>query len=787
MSRFTTSTAGSLSKGTTLSRSGPATAQTGSNKVFCSIYEGKSSVDVNVGLCFFNIATGEITLSTILDSQTYVRTIHKIHVFEPSDILAPEHYIGPPGNKLTVILKSNVSQEIRFHGVDKRFFNSNEGLENIQKLAFEKDLNYLKQELGDKQNALCALAAGMKFIIKIYRMQQVFFKKFRFKYEVPESTMFIDTRTIKSLQLTENLVEKNGLSFMKFLNSTLTKMGERVLRNNIFQPLTDKDSIIMRLEAVKELVDNQSLLDELRVSIKGLQDLDKIFAILLLSNNSEVPEKSVNKVNHIILVKQAVNVAIDIGNYLEGARCTLLQQIRDICKDDGVIAVKNLIDEYINEDCNWASGTLDIQNQRIYAVKSGKNGYLDMSRKAYNFVGEEAVTTAGNLSEQYDLFIEACYNNQRGYYLKVKNYEDINQLPDIFINRKEKKNFLECTTLDLIKWNARMDDTVSDILRTSDKMLEELLDEITNYIPVLFMMGEALAVLDLFQCFALNATKGKYSCPEISDMLTLKASRHPIVETMTEDYVSNDICAVKDTSRVQVITGTNMSGKSVYLRQVALLSIMAQIGSFVPAEYANFPIFNSLKARICVDNFASTTSSFATEMNEMGCILEDVDENSLVIIDELGRGSSLNDGFAISLAICEHLVTTNATVFITTHFHELSKILGTKPGVIQNHMSCSSTQNDGLKMNYRMLGGLTDVKRYGIRVAQKYFENSIIEKAKEISENLENNAIESNPEEEEQMVRNRKLLNLVKILEYVANSNEISKELLLGIQEEFLN
>lgn len=776
----------SFNKSASLSRSVPVTAQRTPDRVLCSLYEDKNTVDIKVGLCFFNLATGEITLSTILDSQTYVRTIHKIHVFEPVEILAPNQYLNPNPNKLSVILQSNVSQEIKFVGVDKRNFNQTDGMESVEKLAFERDITYLKEELRDKHHALCALAAGVKYMKSSSRVNQMKLKQYRFKYEVPESTMFIDTRTIRSLQLTENLVDKSGLSFMKFLNSTLTKMGERVLRNNILQPLTDKDSITMRLEAVKELTVNESLLDDLRHDLRGLQDLDRLFTLLLLSKESFTPEESAQKVNNVILIKQAVTTALKIGNYLEDVNCPLLKQIRDICNDEGIFEVKTSIDNYINEDCNWASGALDINNQRIYAVKAGKNGLLDVSRQVYKFVVDEVLSITERLSEDFGIGIEQSYNSRRGFHLKIKNFEDLDDIPEIFINRQKKRKYLECTTLDIIKCNARLDDTISEIVMVSDQVIQNLLGEITSHIPCLFMISEALAILDLIQCFANNATKSeKYVCPEISDMLALKASRHPIVETLVKNFIPNDACAVKDTSRVQVITGTNMSGKSVYLRQIALLSIMAQIGSFVPADYAIFPLFNSLKARICVDNFASTTSSFAMEMNEMVCILEEVDDNSLVIIDELGRGSSLNDGFAISLAICEHLVTTKATVLISTHFHELSKVMSSKQGVIQNHMS-SNSQGDQLKMNYRITSGLTDVKRYGIRLANKFLAKDIVDKANELSEKLENSVIQSNPIGVEQTSKEKKILNLVKLLEYLVESDELDKELLVQIQEEFL-
>ncbi|CCH46636.1 DNA mismatch repair protein [Wickerhamomyces ciferrii] len=761
-----------------------AVASRAANTIICSVFEDKNKLEVKVGLAFINLGTGEIILSEILDSQTYVRTIHKLQVFDPNEVLVPAQSLRPSPNKMAVILGSNLDESVKINGVEKKHYSESYGLESIEEMAFEKDVNYLKEVLDEKIYALRALAGGLRYLKLSSKWKNIEFRQYRFRYEVPESTMFIDSTTIKSLELLENLEDKHGTSLYKFLNSTKTKMGERTLKNNILQPLTDKGSIVMRSGAVKELMEKNAVLLDVRLLLKDLQDLDKLFALLLMKKGSGT--EATHLVNQVILFKQAAVTAQKISQLLEGTTSPLLQQIQDICGDPGITEVKDIIDECINEDCNWASGPLDLRNQRMYAVKAGRNGLIDISRQAYKASVDQILQYIEEVNEAHEnLQIEQSYNSRRGFFLKVQQLDE-SELPEVFINTKSKKTYKETTTLELVKANARLDDIAAEILMLSENVLDDLTNEIVNYLPVLFMTSEALAILDLLQSFAETSLQWDYIVPEITGILTIRSAKHPILQKMIPNFIPNAICSVQETSRFQVITGTNMSGKSVYMKQVSILVIMAQMGCLVPAEYASFPLYNNLRARLCVDNFATTSSSFTTEMNEILCVIEDADEKSLIIIDELGRGSSLNDGFTISLAICEHLLNTNATIFLSTHFHKLSKIMGTKQGVLQNHMSSSASQNGTLKMNYRITSGIIDIRRYGVKIATKFFDQDVINRAYEISKKLEELSADVNSIDEVQLAKERKILNLVKILQYAVEHDEVSRPVLLLIQDEFL-
>lgn len=762
----------------------PHTSQRVSERVLCSIVES-GRLDVSVGVCFVNFATGEITVSTIVDTQTYVRTFHKIHVFSPDEIVLPQGYLSPVCSKLAMILRSNISQDVVVTGLDKRHFKSSQGMENVKRLCFERDRIFLEKELADRQLALSALAGAVAHMEG--SRQNLGYDRFRIKYETSESIMLIDINTIKGLQLVENATDQKGSSLMKVMNATVTKMGERSLRNNLLQPLTDKASIYERLSAASELRENIELTSSIREELKACQDLDKLFALLLLTRDQPAVSDSNQKINDVILVKHAISITKVIGRLLQNSKSSLLQQIHEICTHDAISQVQDFINESINEDCTWASGALDLKNQRCYAVKSGRNGLLDVSRQVYKVVVDEVISIIESLAETYNVELEQSYNSRRGFHIRLLEHETVEEIPLNFINRTEKKRYMECTTLDIIKCNARLDDTVNEIMTISNQVVESVNEAIASYLPFLFMVTEALGLLDLLQCFAFNSLKHNYSCPEFSDSLTLRASRHPVIETLVSPFIGNDVCCIQDVSRFQVITGMNMSGKSVYLRQVALLTVMAQVGSYVPAEFASFQIVDCLMARVSVDSNINNASTFASEMNEMVCILQHVNVNSLVIIDELGRGTSINDAFSISLAICEHLVNTEATVFIATHFHGLSTILGTKPGVVQNHMKTELVDDQGtVRMSYSLSSGAIESKRYGIRAARNFFKPQIISRAHEISKTLEGSSKERN-EDEAQLRKNKRYINLISVLQYVVKSSEFSKDLLVDIQNEFFN
>lgn len=253
----------------------------------------------------------------------------------------------------------------------------------------------------------------------------------------------------------------------------------------------------------------------------------------------------------------------------------------------------------------------------------------------------------------------------------------------------------------------------------------------------LFKIAEAIALLDMIAAFAQLVTTQDYCRPELTQTLAIKSGRHPIREKISEKFVPNDAYATQQ-SRFQIITGCNMSGKSTYIRSLALMAIMAQTGSFVPASYASFPIFHQLFARVSIDDsIEANVSTFASEMRETAFILRNVDKRSMVIIDELGRGTSTRDGLAIAIAIAEALVESRALVWFATHFRDLANILAERNGVVNLHLAVDMADANKMTMLYKISNGCVQEKHYGLALAKVLgLPPNVIRVAEEVSATL---------------------------------------------------
>ena len=252
-----------------------------------------------------------------------------------------------------------------------------------------------------------------------------------------------------------------------------------------------------------------------------------------------------------------------------------------------------------------------------------------------------------------------------------------------------------------------------------DRAVQDLIVELRSHLSVLFKISEAISMIDMIAAFASVVTASDYVRPQIGRALALKAARHPIKERNGNvKYIPNDVYATQQT-RFQIITGCNMSGKSTYIRSVALMSVMAQTGCFVPAEYAAFPIVHQLFARVSADDsIEANVSTFAAEMREMAFILHNIDRHSLAIVDELGRGTSSQDGMAIALAIAEALINCRAMVWFATHFRDVAKILEERAGVMNLHLQAELTQGKEMTMFYKLAAGTVQEQHYGLKMAK---------------------------------------------------------------------
>ncbi|KAL2045346.1 hypothetical protein ABVK25_012186 [Lepraria finkii] len=533
--------------------------------------------------------------------------------------------------------------------------------------------------------------------------------------------MMIDLSTIRSLELIQNLQNARSKECLYgLLNQTLTPMGARILKSNLLQPLTDPECLELRYDALSELERMEDIFFAVRQALKAFVDVDRVLTAITVIPTRPSIQHSEHSINNVILLKQYIKSISPVYEALGGTTSVMLREILERCSPGKYVDTEALIDDTINEDITYQSQPLDLRNQRTYAVKAGVNGLLDVARQTYKEANADAFQLVTDLGQTHELALEMKYDTARQYYIRV-NASDLEErnLPDVFINVFRKKNMIECQTLDLLKWNQKIVDSHHEVLQMSDQGIQQLIDQIRQNMAPLFKISDAIALLDMIASFAQLVTTQDYCKPELTQALAIKNGRHPIREKIyAEKYVPNDAYATKQ-KRFQIITGCNMSGKSTYIRSLALMAVMAQIGCFVPASYAAFPIFHQLFARVSMDDcIGANISTFAAEMRETAFILRNVDKRSLIIIDELGRGTSTRDGLSIAIAVAEALVDSGAFVFFATHFRDLPKILAERNGVVNLHLSVDMGEADKMTMLYKVAGGAVQEEHYGLALAK---------------------------------------------------------------------
>ncbi|KAJ5793326.1 uncharacterized protein N7503_009304 [Penicillium pulvis] len=758
-----------------------------SQDIVCAVSESRG-ISSTVGLAFVNLATAEAVLCQICDSPTYVKTVTKIGVFEPNEILFMNTVAE---SKLRFIIQENLPDPILTF-LDRRYWSDKAGQECLDRLAFSDEADSLKVTLGGSYFAACCFAAALRYIES--ELQRVFTPhSLRIRFEPSQGSMTIDLKTIVSLELIQNLrIAKSRDSLYGLLNETLTPMGARLLRSTILQPCTERNKLTARYNAVEDLSTKEDMFVSVRQALKGLLDADKVLSSIILVPTKQTIQYVAQSVNNVIILKTYVSAIKRIYQALGAADSDLLITIREVCYPAGHRVVEQLIQDVLNENVTYQSKPLDLRNQRIYCVKAGVNSLLDVARQTYKEANADAAELVSKLGDTHDMTLDLKYDSARHYYICIPSAEP-EPLPDILINIFRKRNRIECQTLDLVKLNQKITDAHNEVISLSDQTIQQLLRDVCSEVAGLFRISEAIAMLDMLAAFAQLSTSYDYIRPELTDTLAIKAGRHPIREQIhASKFIPNDAYATPQT-RFQIITGCNMSGKSTYIRSLALTTVMAQIGCFVPAQYASFPIMHQLFARVATtDDLDANVSTFAAEMREMAFILRNVQPRGMVLVDELGRGTSTKDGLAIAIALAEALLASNSFVWFATHFHDLARILSERSGVINLHLAAEITSDaTKITMLYRIAEGPVPDRRYGIALAKlANLPPEVLNVASTVSEELDRiSQSRNNPSRIVAIARKRKLLlSLHEQLIIARNGKMTNKSLfrwLKKLQDEF--
>ena len=548
---------------------------------------------------------------------------------------------------------------------------------------------------------------------------------------LPSKFMLLDSSTRRNLELVETLREKQKRgSLLWVLDKTKTAMGGRCLRSYIEQPLIEKDAINARLDAIEELNKDTVSRDELREYLNPIYDLERLLG--------RISYKTANP-RDLIAFASSLRMLPHIKTVLGGFEKQLLNQIND--EIDDLQDIYHLIDDSIMEE-----PPILVREGGI--IKDGFNELIDNLRRAKT----EGKSWLAKLEEEDRIRtgiknLKIKYNKIFGYYFEVTNsYKDL--VPEDYIRKQTMANAERYTTSQL----KELEDT---ILNAEDKLVSleydlfcEIRDAIACEIERIQTTAKAIAKLDVFTSLSFVAERNNYVRPKLNDkgIIDIKDGRHPVVEKMivNDMFVTNDTYLDNGNNCISIITGPNMAGKSTYMRQTALIVLMAQIGCFVPASKANIGIVDRIFTRVgASDDLSSGQSTFMVEMNEVANILRNATPNSLLILDEIGRGTSTFDGLSIAWAVIEHISNRKflgAKTLFATHYHELTELEG-KMSNVNNYCIAVKEKGDDIVFLRKIVKGGAD-KSYGIQVAKLAgVPDIVINRAKEIVAELCDNDI----------------------------------------------
>ena len=543
--------------------------------------------------------------------------------------------------------------------------------------------------------------------------------------------MVLDSFTRRNLELTETLREKQRKgSLLWVLDRTKTAMGARMLRSFLEQPLIEADEIERRLEAVSEMTRNAITREEIREYLQPVYDLERL--------SSRISYRTAGP-RDLIAFRTSLEMLPAIKTALGEFQSPLLQEIREDM--DELEDLKDLISRSIIDD-----PPLVIRDGGF--IRDGYSGEVDRLRSASrDGKGWLADVEARERERTGIQKMKLKYNKVFGYYLEIPNSAK-NLVPDDYMRKQTLVNAERYITPELKQLEETILGAEDRLTSLEYDLFVQIREQIAENTARIQKTARAIAGTDVFASLACAAERNRYVCPKINDrgVIDIKGGRHPVVEQMGgfDQFVPNDTYLDNRKKRVSIITGPNMAGKSTYMRQTALIVLMAQIGSFVPAQSASIGVVDRIFTRVgASDDLASGQSTFMVEMNEVANILKQATRNSLLILDEIGRGTSTYDGLSIAWAVVEHIANTKilgAKTLFATHYHELTELEGKIPGV-NNYCIAVKEKGDDIVFLRRIVKGGAD-KSYGIQVAKLAgVPDSVIERAKELSQELTDNDI----------------------------------------------
>lgn len=690
------------------------------NNYLASIY----LTEEEVGIGFCDISTGELTVAEFTGKDIVDKTVNALARFGPTELIGNEAISENKTIRNYITRKANIIASVKA----EKTFDIKENAGVIEK-HFGKPLSELGISAAEKPCAVAALGCMLTYLYDTQKNSLGNITEINIYSE--EKYLALNAVARRNLELTETerRREKKG-SLLWVLDKTKTAMGKRLLRSWIEAPLVNVSSIVYRQNAVEELYSDMPKRSDIVEQLSGINDLERIATRVVYGSANA---KELRSLHHTLSILPTLKETLD------GSKCNML---RDINSDiDPLEEICKLIDDSISEDPPFS-----IRDGGM--IKDGWNTELDELRGIVS--GGKGFLAKIEADEQERTGIKKLkigYNRVFGYYIEVLNsFRDL--VPENYIRKQTLSNAERFITPELKELEARVLGAQERITKLEYELFTEVREKVAATQMRLRLTAASLAKLDVLCSLAQVAENNNYTRPLVddSDVIDIKNGRHPVVEKFLDGapFVPNDTTLDCRDNRTAIITGPNMAGKSTYMRQVAIIVLMAQMGSFVPASSATIGLVDSIFTRVgASDDLVGGQSTFMTEMSEVASILSNATSKSLIILDEIGRGTSTYDGMSIARAVLEYTTDKKkigAKTLFATHYHELTELEGKLDGV-KNYNTSVKKRGDDITFLRRIIRGGADGS-YGIEVAKlSGVPQAVVSRAKVILKEIEETGV----------------------------------------------
>ena len=688
---------------------------------------------IHYGLAICDISTGDFFATQIkLQSNNFEKLLDEYARYTPAEIVV-NNAMGNSEKELNILKdRNNTFITIRD---DNTFSKDDKTILNLYTVVdgFEK----VKEEFDNEELIVLAINGLLNYFTETQKVKLEHINKIQV-YEV-RKYMALDINARRSLELTERMRDKSKKGTLIWvLDKTSTSMGGRLLRRWINDPLLDINEIKDRLNAVSEFKNDIILRGDVTDILKKVYDIERLAGKIAYGN--------VNA-RELVSLKNSLKNIPSLKQILADAKSNMLKGLYE--KLDGLEDIYELIDKAIVED-----PPISVKEGGI--IKSGFSTEIDEYRKASTEGKNWIIALEAKEKEKTGIKnLKVGYTRVFGYYIEItKSF--LKQVPDNYIRKQTLTNAERFITEELKQIEDKILGSEEKVINLEYDEFTKIRDKIASNIERLQTTASAVANIDVLSNFATIAEDNNYVYPEVNeeDIIDIKGGRHPVIEKMVDDgiFVENDTYLDCNENRVAIITGPNMAGKSTFMRQVAIITLMAQIGCFVPAESARIGIVDKIFTRVgASDDLSSGQSTFMVEMNEVANILKNATPKSLVILDEIGRGTSTYDGLSIAWAVAEYIADKEkigCKTLFATHYHELLELEEKVEGIKNYHIAVKEKGEDIIFLR-KILEGGTD-ESYGIHVAKLAgVPKNVVTRANKILRSLEKGGVKIKEEKEQ--------------------------------------